>query len=59
MLEAIARHPLLLKLLTAVLDPIADALCPQPFVFYILSSHFEAGLKNQLNSKQRLAPASA
>jgi glycosyltransferase involved in cell wall biosynthesis len=58
-LEAIARHPQLLKLLTAVLNPIADALCPQPFVFYLLSSHFEAGLQSQINSKQRLAPASA
>jgi glycosyltransferase involved in cell wall biosynthesis len=58
-LEALARHPRLLKLLTAALDPIADELCPQPFVLYLLFSHFEVGLLNQLNSKQRLAPASA
>jgi glycosyltransferase involved in cell wall biosynthesis len=57
--EAIARRPQLLKLLTAALDPIADVLCPQPFVLYVLSSHFEVGLQKQLNSKQRLAPASA
>jgi glycosyltransferase involved in cell wall biosynthesis len=56
--EAIGRHPRLLKVLTATLDPIADVLCPQPFVLYLLSSHFELGLQNQLNSKQRLAPAS-
>jgi glycosyltransferase involved in cell wall biosynthesis len=57
--EAIARHPQLLKLLTAALDPIADVLCPQPFVFYVLSSHFEVGLQNQLHRESRLAPASA
>ena len=57
--EALARHPHLLQLLTAVLDPIADALCPQPFVSYLLYSHFEAGLHEQCKSKDRLAPATA
>jgi glycosyltransferase involved in cell wall biosynthesis len=56
--EAIARSPRLLKLLTLAVGPIADRVCPKPLIPYILFSYFEVGLRNQLESRKRLIPAS-
>ena len=44
--EAIARSPSFLKLLTIVINPIANQV-PNPFIPYVLFSHFEAGLRDQ------------
>lgn len=45
--EAIARSPSLLKLLTIAIAPISDHVCPNPFIPYVLFAHFEAGLRDQ------------
>lgn len=56
-LEAIARKPRLLKLLTIAVDPVANDVFPKTFIPYILFSYFELGLRQQLTSEKRLLPA--
>jgi glycosyltransferase involved in cell wall biosynthesis len=55
--EAIARSPHLQKLLTGALDLIANDVCPNPFIPYVLFSYFEVGLQDQLKSERRLLPS--
>ncbi len=54
---ALARSPHLLKLATVAVDLINTAVCPNRFILYILYSYSEAGLRTQLKSGTRLAPA--
>jgi hypothetical protein len=55
--EWIARHPHLLKLLTMIIDPIANDVCPKRFVSYVLFPYFEVGLQDQIKSGNRLRPS--
>ena len=57
--EAIARHPHLLKLLTMMVDPIANDICPRRFIPYVLFPYFEVGLQDQLKSGNRLRPSAS
>jgi len=57
-IRTLSRSPHTLKLLTIVVDLISRAICPNRLIPYVLSSYFEAGLRSQLESETRLAPAS-
>ncbi len=56
-IQAVARSPRVLKLLTLAVDLISKAVCPNPFIQFILYSHFEVGLESRLNKQARLVPA--
>ena len=57
LIDTVARSPRLLKLLTIAVDLISKAVCPNPFIQFILYSHFEVGLQSRLQKQATLVPA--
>jgi glycosyltransferase involved in cell wall biosynthesis len=57
--RAIARHPFLLALLTAPVDLLTKAICPNPFILFTLYCYFEIGLQTRAKSTARLVPVTS
>jgi glycosyltransferase involved in cell wall biosynthesis len=59
LIQAAARSPRLLEFLTGTVDVISKAVCPNPFMEFVLYSHFEVGLESRLKKQAGQAPASS